>query len=148
MKASTVLCTTVLVAAAALSPARAVQPTGPVKLVDLPLKLPAVGNLDAVRQWRFGRLQQVETSAGPDIVLRIRTADNTVLRISGPRAELAELAWQSNWVSTPSKSKPGRSDYVERMIAFDVDANGRLIAMMSLEPVRRDRSRMRRALAK
>jgi hypothetical protein len=32
------------------------------------------------------------------------------------------------------------------MIAFDMDANQRLIAMISLEPVFRDRNRLRRAL--
>ena len=131
----------------AIGPAAAqrTRPDNPVKVMKLPLELPAVGNFDAVRLWRFGRLQEVEQKAGPDLILSIRTGDGRVQRIVGPAAELAELARQSNWLTT-TKSQPGRSDYVERMIAFDVDRNGRLIAMISLEPQKRDRKRLRRAI--
>jgi hypothetical protein len=146
MKASRLLMLAMFLAATAFSSARAFQQQGPVKYIEPPLKLPAVGNLDAVKQWRMGRLQEVLQVAGPDINLRIRIADGSVLQVVGPGAELAELAWQSNWITTATKTSPGRSDYVERMIAFDVDANNRIIAMMSLETVARDRRRLRRAL--
>jgi hypothetical protein len=136
-----------VVAAAGLSSAVASRQPSPVTLVELPLKLPAVGNLPAVKQWRFGRLEQVEQFSGqPDIILSIRTMDDAVLRIAAPAAPLVELARRSNWVD-PGKARPGRSDYVERMIAFDVDAQSRLIAMMSLEPMGRSDSRLRRALS-
>ena len=68
------------------------------------------------------------------------------MRVVCPRAPLVDLAWQSGWFSHDAKDRPTRRDYVERMVAIDVDANGRLIAMMSLEPVRRDTNRMRRAI--
>jgi hypothetical protein len=118
-----------------------------IRLVELPLKLPAVGNVDAVKKWHFGRLQSVEQhGAGPDIVLNIRTADDVVHRIIGPAPPLGELARRSNWMTAPDAARPGRATYVERMIAFDADENGRLIAMMSMEPMNRARSRLRRAL--
>ncbi|MHC4414676.1 MAG: hypothetical protein ACYS0G_05275 [Planctomycetota bacterium] len=146
MTASWALVVAGLVFAGGISTAPAARQGPGVQIVDLPLKLPAVGNLDAVRQWRFGRLQQVQRVGGqPDIVLEIRTGDGNVHRVVGPGPALAELARISNWFD-PVKARPGRSDYVERMIAFDVDGQQRLIAMMSLEPVYRDRNRLRRAL--
>ncbi|MHC4908285.1 MAG: hypothetical protein ACYTF9_01005 [Planctomycetota bacterium] len=123
------------------------QPVPPVELVQLPLKFPAVGNIAGVKQWRFGRLQDVEVTSGTDdIVLRIRINDGSVARIIAPRRPLVELARQCGWMRFDSKTIPTRPDYVERMIAFDVDSNGRLIAMMSLDPVPRDTKRLRRAL--
>jgi hypothetical protein len=122
-------------------------PDEQVRLVKLPLDLPAVGNVDGVRQWRFGRLESVEQrGAGPDIVLNIRTADGSVHKIVAPGPPLAQLARRSNWLTAPDAARPGRATYVERMIAFDADENGRLIAMMSMEPINRARSRLRRAL--
>ena len=116
-----------------------------VTMVQLPLKLPAVGNLSAVRQWQFGRLTGVEQKAGsPDILLRIRTADGGERQIIGPSQPLVELARRSNWFN-PVKNTPGRADYIERMIAFAVDDEQRLIAMISLEPIRRNRNRLRRS---
>ena len=117
----------------------------PVVDIALPLKFPAVGNVDRVVQWRFGRLEDVSRVGGGDISLRIRMADRTVT-VTGPGPQLADLAWRSNWVRTPTKTIPGSSDYAERMIAFDYDPGMRLIAMASLEPFDRDRSRLRRAL--
>ena len=145
MRKSLVVLVLILVPGVVLTTARPAQVSGPVTLVKLPLDLPGVGRIDSVKQWRYGRIESVENTAGVNIILRIRTLDDTVLRVIGPGPQIAELAWQSHWIST-SKSKPGRSDYVERMIAFDVDADGRIIAMMSMEPVRRDRHRLRRAL--
>jgi len=129
----------------------AAQPGGPVPSqggivrIELPLKFPAVGNVSAVKQWKFGRLQEVEQTAGTDIVLIIRTEQGPV-RVTGPGQALSELAFRSNWVRTPSRSFPGRSDFAERMIAFDYDPQMRLIALASLEPLARDRNRLRRAI--
>lgn len=134
-------------AAVSLVPAAAQsRPDDQVQLRKLTFEFPAVGNFEAVRRWQLGRLQAIEQTAGPDLIFRIRTADERVLRIVGPAAPFADLAWQSNWLESSAKSQPGRSDYAERMIAFDVDRDGRLIAMASLEPVRRDRSRLLQAL--
>ena len=146
MRKSLVVLVLILVPGVVLTTARPAQVSAPVTLVKLPLDLPAVGNIDRVKQWRYGRIESVETTAGVNIILRIRTMEDGVLRIVGPGPQLAELAWQSHWISTSAKAKPGRSDYVERMIAFDVDPSGRLIAMMSMEPLPRDRKRLRRAL--
>lgn len=118
---------------------------GPVVRIELPLKFPAVGNIDAVKQWRFGRLQDVDQTAGTDIVLGIRT-DQGYVRVTGPGPELSDLAYRSNWVRSPSRQFPGRSDYAERMIAFDYDPQFRLIALASLEPLPRDRNRLLRAI--
>jgi hypothetical protein len=71
--------------------------------------------------------------------------DGTIVRMAGPGPQLAELARQSDWIRF-GKATPTRTEYVERMIAFDMDANQRLIAMISLEPIFRDRNRLRRAL--
>lgn len=146
MKVSLALTTAGLVLLAAISATLAAGQSSPVTLVQLPLKLPAVGNLDAVRQWRFGRIQSTELAGdSPDVRIEIRTLNGSVIRLVGPRRELVELARRTNWVSR-SKSRPTRQDYIERMIAFDVDSQQRLIAMMSLEPMDRDRNRLRRAL--
>ncbi len=118
---------------------------GAIVRIELPLKFPAVGNVDAVKQWKFGRLQEVEQTAGTDIILGIRT-DLGLIRVTGPGPQLSELAFRSNWVRTPTRSFPGRSDFAERMIAFDYDPQQRLIAMASLEPLPRDRNRLRRAI--
>ena len=118
---------------------------GAIVSMELPLKFPVVGNVAAVKQWRFGRLQDVEQTAGTDIILGIRT-NQGLIRVVGPGPQLSDLAFKSGWVRTPRRSFPGRSDYAERMIAFDYDANHRLIALASLEPVFRDRNRLRRAI--
>jgi hypothetical protein len=146
MKLSQVLIVAALAFTAGIGAGQTARQESPVTMVELPLKLPAVGNLAAVRQWRFGRIQQVEQIGGQgDIALSIRTADGTVGRMAAPGPALVELARQSEWFGY-SKERPGRSEYVERMVAFDVDERNRLIAMISLEPVYRDRNRLRRAL--
>ena len=115
------------------------------RLIELPMKFPAVGNIDAVKTWRFGRIQQA-TRAGnnPDITIDIRLANNSVVTVIGPAAQLRELARQSEWLD-PVKQRPGSADYVERQSAVDGDAQGRIIARASLEPTRRDHNRLRRA---
>ena len=121
------------------------QSPGPVVRIDLPLKFPAVGNVSAVKQWKFGRLQDVKQTAGTDIILGIRT-EQGLIQVRGPGPQLSELAFRSNWVRTATRSFPGRSDFAERMIAFDYDPERRLIALASLEPLPRDRNRLRSAI--
>jgi hypothetical protein len=117
-----------------------------VRLITLPVQIPAVGNIDAVRTWRLGRIEQaIQTGDHPDILLEIRGADGQVVRTVGPAAQLVELARRSNWFDDV-KQRPSRDDYVERQIAFDLDPQNRLIAVASLEPTYRDRNRLRRAL--
>ncbi len=146
MKLSLILAALILCGAVAFAAAQASRPARAVVGIELPLKVPAVGNIEAVRQWRFGRLQDAEMTAGNDVRLRIMVADGSVLQLVGPGPALSELAFQSNWVRSPSRSFPGRSDTAERMIAFDYDENRRIIAMASLEPIARDPNRLRRAL--
>jgi hypothetical protein len=115
--------------------------------IKLPLELPAIGNLAAVKIWRFGRIESVvQTGGSDDVKINIRVEDSRVLEVVGPRV-LGDLARASNWTSTdPSNSEVMRADYVERMVAFDVDDNKRIIAMISLEPMDRDRRRLQRGL--
>ncbi len=124
-------------------------PANVVRAVRLDLDFPAVGNVDGVRQWRFGRVERVDAIANdPDIWVTFRTGDGNSIRVRSPAAPLDDLARQSNWLTSPDKSMPGRSDYVERMVAFDVDNDGRLIAVASLEPTSRNRNRLRSALGR
>ena len=122
-------------------------PDASIVWMQVPLKFPVVGNVDGVKQWKFGRLQDVEQTAGSDIVLGIRT-DLGYIKVIGPGPQLSDLAYKSKWVKTPTRAFPGKSDYAERMIAFDYDPQRRLIAMASLEPMPRDRSRLRRAIGR
>jgi hypothetical protein len=118
-----------------------------VSRINLPLKVPAVGNLDAVKTWRFGRIESVDRTVNQtDIVLKVRLENDEVLTITAPGPPLAELAVASDWVRfSDSKTMVGRKDYVERMIAFDVDESGRLIAIASLETINRNERRLLRA---
>ncbi len=117
-----------------------------VQFIELPIKFPVVGNISAVRQWRLGRLESAEMTAGTDVILRIRLANGTVVRVSGPGPLLAELAFRSDWVRAQSRQFPGAPDIVERMIAFDFDESNRIIAFASLEPINRNRNRLWRTL--
>ena len=147
MKRLPVLIVLTLAVAACLAAAQqSQQQQGAVTWMELPLKFPVVGNIEAVRQWRFGRIQEVQDTAGTDLNIRIRVDNGNVVNVVGPGPELADLAWQSDWVRNRSRQFPGRQDWAERMIAFDVDGTGRLIAMASLEPINRDRNRLRQAL--
>jgi hypothetical protein len=116
------------------------------RLIQLPVKFPAVGNIDAVNTWRLGRVQQaVRAGNSPDVTIDIRVENGSVLTVVGPAEQLRELARRSEWFD-PARQRPGAQDYVERQIAFDVDENGRIIAVASLEPMHRDRNRLRRAI--
>jgi hypothetical protein len=118
-----------------------------VRMVKLPRELPAIGNIDAVRQWRFGRIESVtQTGGSDDVKINIRVESGDVLETIGPRV-LGDLARASNWtVPETGNTQLVRADYVERMVAFDVDASGRIIAMLSMEPLDRDRQRLARGL--
>jgi hypothetical protein len=88
----------------------------------------------------------VQAGANEDVRIKIRTQDGTVIETIGPRV-LRELAHASNWASLESdKDRVTRPDYVERMVAFDVDQNNRIIAMISMEPIDRNRRRLQRGL--
>ena len=125
------------------------DPAGsPILWIDPGFDFPAVGNVDLVREWRLGRIDRAEIRSGdPDATIRIRDAYGRNWDIVGPRGPLQELARASNWMD-PDKQFPGSADYVERMVAFDVDESGRLIAMVSLETVHRHRANLRRALGR
>lgn len=134
------------VAAVRVAPAQTTRSQGPVTWMELPLNFPVVGNIEAVNQWQMARLQEVQQTATTDLIVTFRLGNGRLVRATGPGPELCDLAFQSDWVRTATKTFPGRTDYAERMVAFDVDGNGRLIAMASLETVNRDRSRLRSAL--
>ena len=136
-------------AAAAGFAAGQTRPSSGHSMMQLPVELPAVGNTDAVKRWRLGRVQAIERRGdSDDIVIHLRTADGRVQRIIGPREPLAILGRRCGWVDADLRVVAGRAGYVERMVAFDVDANGRLIAAISLEPFNRDNNRLRRALGR
>ena len=120
---------------------------GEVRMMKLPLELPAIGNVAAVKQWRFGRIESVtQTGGSDDVRIKIRIESGDVLETIGPRV-LGDLARASNWtVPDTGNTQLVRADYVERMIAFDVDDSGRIIAMISMEPMDRDRQRLARGL--
>lgn len=123
------------------------RPAGPVQRITLPLEFPAVGNVEAVKQWTFGRVERIEQIArSPDINVSIRTADGTVVRALGTATALDDLARASDWIRVTSRQSTGREDFVERMIAFEVDGQGRLVAVASLETINRNRNRLRTAL--
>ena len=128
--------------------AQATQPASTeVRMMKLPLDLPSIGNVSAVKQWRFGRIESVvQTGASDDVKINIRIQSGEVLQTVGPRV-LGDLARASNWtVPETGNTHLVRADYVERMIAFDVDDSGRIIAMISMEPMDRDRQRLARGL--
>jgi hypothetical protein len=140
--------TTAAVAVLGVSAAMAMRQDGGVQRITLPssLTLPATGNVDAVNTWRYGRIEQaLRTANSPDVTITIRTEDGNVHEIVAPAAPMDAFARASNWMSDVNQS-PGRASYTERMIAFDVDQTGRLIAMISLEPMDRNNRRLRRAI--
>lgn len=140
------LATALLSSASAQSTSQPSRNPDGITMMRPPMEFPAIGNIDAVKQWRLGRIERLERRAGSDDVLcEIRTVDNRVHKVVVPREPIGYLARQCGWLSTPTQTFASRSDYVERMIAFDVDGNGRIIAVMSLEPFGRNQARLRRA---
>src|SRR5262245_42519392 len=74
--------------------AQATRPTAAHEVVNvtLPLDLPAIGNIKAATNWRFGRIESVvQVGRGDDVKINIRTEDGTVLETIGPRV-LSALA--------------------------------------------------------
>jgi len=116
-----------------------------IKRVKLPLELLAIGDMEAAKNWRFGRIESVVQEGPGDVIIKMRLEDGRVIETVGSR-RLSDLARASNWVPNANKSQLSRADYVERMVAFDLDQNNRIIAMISMEPIDRDRSRLQRGL--
>ena len=108
-----------------------------VQAVRLCFDLPAIGNVESVKEWRFGRIDNIQRVGTDEIRLGIRTRDDTVHRLVCPARPFAMLAARSNWTSESGSGFPSRRDFVERMVAFAADDSGRVIALTSLEPVAR-----------
>ena len=114
--------------------------------MKLPVPLPAVGNVEAVRKWRFARIERIDRNrTDADMAITVRFADGTTRQVVGPRDPLAQLGQACGWLRVETQTVAGRADFVERMVALDVDENNRIIAIMSMEPFDRDRARLRRA---
>ena len=148
MKTSFIAAAAAVIVAAAVGFAAGQSTESGLHRMKLPLELPAVGNIDAVKNWRFARVEQIERSTGPDIRLRLRLADGRTVQVVGPSEQLSALGRACGWVTTETQTVAGRSDYVERLIAFDADETGRIIAVISMEPFNRDRTRLRRVLCR
>ncbi len=116
--------------------AQASQPDD-VQAVSLCFDLPAIGNVESVKEWRFGRIDNVQRVGTEEIRLGIRTRDEKVHRLVCPAQPFAVLAARSNWMRESGSEFPSRRDFVERMVAFAADDSGRVIALTSLEPVAR-----------
>jgi hypothetical protein len=117
--------------------------------IKLPIEFPAVGNIDAVKQWRLARIEEIRRHPNsPDLELRLRLANGRTVEVIGPHEPLAALGRGCGWVTTETQTVAGRDSYVERMIAFDADQNSRIIAIASLEPFNRDRTRLRRVFSR
>jgi len=146
MKSGLIAAVVIAAATAGFAFGQTTRSVSGIKPVKLPVPLPTVGNIDAVKKWKFGRIEQISRNpADADITIRVRIANGQTADIVGPRQALSTLARSCGWVATETQTVAGRSDYVERMIAFDVDETGRFIAVMSMEPFNRDRARLRRA---
>ena len=82
-----------------------------------------------------------------DVALTIRTAKGPVQRVICPKLPFHALAQVSSWMSD-TESSVSAKQYTERMVAFAADETGRVIAMVSLEPLPRDGKRIARAYDK
>ncbi len=134
---------------AAVTLAQDITPTqgnqeGPVKWVDITATLPAVGNIEAVEKWHYGRLENLTRLGTGDVMLEIRNKEGNTARVICPFDPFVTLAQVSLWYEGP-KQLPGRRDYIERMVAFSADADGRVIGLVSLEPLPRNGRRIARA---
>jgi len=104
---------------------------------QLTAELPAIGNVDKARQWRFGRIVGVADTTTADVFIEIRHGTNQRIRVICPRQPFAELARASRWMEA-DRQFPSRREFIERMIAFDVDSDDRVIGLISLEPIPRN----------
>ena len=134
---------TIAAALAALTFAAGAQVSGQagssntVHTVKLCFDLPAIGNVESVKKWQFGRIDSVQRLGGDDIRLSVRTRDGVVHQMMCPSQPFAVLASRSQWMSESGAEFPSRREFVERMVAFSADDSGRVIALTSLEPVAR-----------
>ena len=118
--------------------------TGPGKWVELSFTLPAIGNVDQVSEWRYGRLVNLTYIGENDVSLEIRTAKGSVQRVICPKLPFHALAQVSSWMRASDTSLSAK-EYTERMVAFTADETGRVIAMVSLEPLPRNGKKIARA---
>ena len=133
----------------ATAPAQETQPASPpagtVQPVKFCAELPAIGNVDLVEEWHFGRIQSLSQS-GQEVALEIRGENGGMVTLICPREPFGELAHASRWMENRSNPFPSVRDYIERQIAFDADETGRIIAMASLEPIPRNGRRIANAM--
>ncbi len=118
--------------------------TGPGKWVELSFRLPAIGNVEEVSKWTYGRLVNLTYIGENDVSLEIRTAKGPIQRVICPKLPFHALAQVSSWMRATETSISAK-EYTERMVAFTADETGRVIAMVSLEPLPRDGKKIARA---
>ncbi len=117
---------------------------GPGKWVELSFRLPAIGNVEEVSKWTYGRLVNLTYIGENDVSLEIRTAKGPVQRVICPKLPFHALAQVSSWMRA-SETSISAKEYTERMVAFTADETDRVIAMVSLEPLPRNGKRIARA---
>jgi len=122
-------------------PMQAPPPPGAVAWIEKTFRLPAIGNIDAVKAWKYGRIERMSRMGDRDAILEIRDAQGATRRVLCPHGPFVELARVSNWF-TSGQAQPSARDFVERMVAFDFDENDRIIALASLEPLPRNARRI------
>ncbi|MCP3902362.1 MAG: hypothetical protein GY715_01905 [Planctomycetes bacterium] len=114
---------------------------GSVTWIEKSFRLPAVGNVDAVKTWKYGRIERMSRMGENDAILDIRFAEGGTRRVLCPHGPFVELARVSNWFQSGQAGPSGR-DFVERMVALDFDADDRVVALVSLEPLPRNARRI------
>ena len=114
--------------------------TGSGKWVKLSLRLPTIGNVEEVSNWKYGRLVNLTYIGDNDVALTIRTAKGSVQSVICPKLPFHALAQVSSWMrpSDTSDTSVSANEYTERMVAFTADETGSVIAMVSLEPLPRN----------
>ncbi len=113
--------------------------------VELTFKLPAIGKVDLVKEWTFGRIASLTRLGQDEFILEIRLADGRERRMICPSRPFVDLARVSNWMAG-SGSSLSQKHYIERMVAFDADRSDRIIALVSLEPLPRNERKIARAV--
>jgi hypothetical protein len=109
--------------------------------VDLSFRLPAIGNIEAVKTWEYGRIASMSRRGADDVLLTIRDKSGQTRQVVCPAAPFADLARVSNWMTDSGQSAAGQlpttRDCIERMVAFSADNTDRVIGLASLEPLPR-----------
>lgn len=126
----------------ATRPAPAGPPPG--TWLEFSFRLPAIGNVDLVTSWEYGRIARVEQSRADELILELRSAAGDTVKAVCPYDPFMELARVSQWLRGSGQTLGARV-YVERMVAYDVDDTGRIVALVSLEPIPRDGRSIARA---